>query len=47
MVLTGKKKPMSAPVTFPTNVIAPMTPELKPVVNGLYNLKRLYKLFKF
>ena len=24
---------MSAPVTFPTNVIAPMTPELKPVVN--------------
>lgn len=23
---------MSAPVTFPTNVIAPITPELKPVI---------------
>ena len=34
-ILTGKKKPMSAPVTFPTNVMAPMTPELKPVVNQL------------
>lgn len=44
-ILTGKKKPISAPVTFPTNVIAPMTPELKPVVNDrLYNLKHLYKI---
>lgn len=23
---------MSAPVTFPTNVMAPITPELKPVI---------------
>ena len=36
-ILTGKKNPMRAPVTFPTNVIAPITPELKPVVNQVYN----------
>lgn len=32
-ILTGKKNPMRAPVTFPTNVMAPITPELKPVIN--------------
>ena len=31
-ILTGKKKPMRAPVTFPTSVMAPITPELKPVI---------------
>lgn len=31
-ILTGKKNPKMAPVTFPTNVIAPITPELKPSV---------------
>lgn len=39
LILTGKKKPISAPVTFPTNVIAPMTPELKPVFNQVISFK--------
>ena len=30
---------MSAPVTFPTNVIAPITPELKPVIGRVIIFK--------
>jgi len=38
---------MRAPVTFPTNVIAPMTPELKPVVNQVIKFKMSLNIFRF
>ena len=39
---------MRAPVTFPTNVIAPITPELKPVINQVIILHfRNFQTFHF
>ena len=43
--LTGKKNPIRAPVTFPTKVIAPITPELNPAINQVIILT--LRMFKY
>ena len=41
VLLTGKKNPIAAPVIFPSKVIAPIMPELKPGM-GQYMLFNRY-----
>lgn len=45
-ILTGKKNPIRAPVTLPTRVIAPITPELKPVVNQVIILNHFVVIYQ-